>query len=245
MRYLLFFMFCVGIFVVSKRSCHLSNGGWRFGSGVRGKGAAQTEKRAVTGFHAVDLEIAGDVEVSIAAEFSVEVQVQENLLPLLKTEVEDGALRIYFSENVSYSEGVKIRVSGPSFDGLSVGGSGMIRMLTPAMAEKMKMDVSGSGDIYLEQATLQSASCAIAGSGTIHLGGTANSVKIDISGSGDIKAKDLTVNDLDVDIAGSGSVTANVVQHLKADISGSGDVFYGGQPVVEANVSGSGSVKKM
>lgn len=243
MRYLLIFMFCVALFVVGKRSCHISGAHW--GLGTRGEGPAKTETRAVSGFHGVDLQISGDVEVSVAEQFSVEVQAQENLLPLLKTEVENGTLRIYFSESVSYSNDVKVKISGPAFDRFSIGGSGSLRVLTPITSDKMDLGIAGSGDIYLPQATLQSAECSIAGSGSINLGGTANLIKSDIAGSGDIKAKDLTVNNLEAEIAGSGSVTANVMQTLKADISGSGDVFYTGQPAVNAHVSGSGSVKKI
>lgn len=238
-------MFCVGLFVVGKRAFHFSGNGFSFGPGTRGTGPAVMETRPINDFHAINMQIAGDVEVSVSETFSVEVNAQSNLLPLLKTEVKDGTLQIYFEESVSYSEDLKVRISGPAFDGLLVGGSGTIRVLTPLNSEKMKLDVAGSGDIYLPQATLQSATCSIAGSGGIHLGGTANDLRSDIAGSGDVKAKDLTVNNLTVGISGSGSVTANVVQTLKADISGSGDVRYTGQPTVEANVSGSGSVKRI
>jgi hypothetical protein len=244
MRYLLLFMFCVGLFVVGKRAFHFSGNGLHFGPGTRGTGPVVVENRSVTGFRAVNMQVSGEVEVSVSDSFRVEVHAQGNLLPLLKTEVKDGALQIYFDESVSYSEDLKVRVSGPAFDGLSVGGSGSIRMLTPISAEKMHLDVAGSGDVYVPQATFQSATCSIAGSGGIHLGGSANELRSEIAGSGDVKAKDLTVNNLSVGISGSGSVTANVVQTLKADISGSGDVRYTGQPTVEAKVSGSGSVKR-
>ena len=238
-------MLFVGLFVIGKQAFHFSGNGFHFGTGTRGEGPMVTENRPVTGFHAVNMQISGDVEVSVSETFMVEVQAQGNLLPLLKTEVKDGSLQIYFDKSVSYSEDLKIRISGPSFDGLAVGGSGTIRVITPLSSEKMDLDVAGSGDIYLPQATLQSASSSIAGSGTIHLGGTANELKSNIAGSGDIKAKDLTVNNLNVNISGSGSVTANVIQALKASIAGSGDVHYTGQPTVDADISGSGSVKRI
>lgn len=238
-------MLFVGLFVVGKRAFHFSGNGLHFGPGTAGKGPVVSETRPIRDFHGINMQIAGDVEVSVAEQFSVEVNAQGNLLPLLKTEVKDGVLQIYFEESVSYSEDLKVRVSAPAFDELAIGGSGTLRVLTPLTAEKMGLSVAGSGDIYLPQAALQSAACSIAGSGVIHLGGTANDLKSDIAGSGDVKAKDLTVNNLTAGISGSGSVTANVVQTLKADISGSGDVRYSGQPTVEANVSGSGSVKRI
>lgn len=239
MRYLLLFMFLVGIFVVGKRSFHFSF------MGTKGTGPVKTETRAASDFHGVELNISGDVEVRVSDRYSIEVQAQENLLPLLKTEVENGRLKIYFSENVSFSDNVKVLVSAPAFDDLSISGSGKITALTPIQAERMKASVSGSGDLIVQQGTFGALECNISGSGGFELGGSANATEIHISGSGDVNAKQLTSNELRTNIAGSGSVTAHVVQVLKADIAGSGDVFYTGDPSVESNVAGSGEVKKL
>lgn len=241
MRYLLIFMLLVGLFMFGSRTFHCNS----FGFGIKGEGPVKTETRSVSDFHAIETSVAADVEVSMADNFSVEVQAQENLLPILKTEVKDGALKIYFSENVSGHEDLKIRVSAPAFDRFSLGGSGTIRAMTPIRAENMKLEIAGSGDIFVPQAEFGSAAASIAGSGSIELGGKANTLKSEIAGSGDIKAKQLTANELDVSISGSGSVTCDVAQTLKASIAGSGDVFYSGQPVVETHVSGSGSVKRL
>ena len=245
MRYLLIFMLFVGLFVVGKRACHFNPNGFVFGVGIRGEGPAKTEIRSVSNFHAIELGVSGDVEVSVAETFFVEVQAQENLLLVLKTEVDNGTLKIYFSENVSYSDNLKIRVSAPAFDAFSIGGSGTVRVVTPIQSDKMKLEIGGSGDIYLMQGEFGSVKTSIAGSGGIELGGKANSMESEIAGSGDVKAKALTANELKVSIAGSGSVTCDVVQTLKAEIAGSGDVFYTGAPTVDADVNGSGKVKKL
>jgi Putative auto-transporter adhesin, head GIN domain len=239
MRYLLIFMFLVGIFMFGKRSCHFPF------MGTKGSGPIKTEVRNVNGFKGIELDLAGEVEVRVSDTYSVEVQAQENLLPLLRTEVENGRLKIYFGENVSYSESLKVLVSGPAFNDLSIGGSGKISVLTPIQSERMNIDIAGSGDVLIPQATFGAVECSISGSGSIELGGTANATQAAIGGSGDIRAKQLATNELRASIAGSGSVTAHVVQVLKADIAGSGDIFYSGEPTVESNVSGSGSVKKI
>ena len=185
MRNLIIFLALVGIFVVGKRSCHFSIPG----TGLRGSGPARTEARTVSDFHAIDLSLAGDVEFSVSDRYSVEVQAQDNLLPILKTEVENGKLKIYFSENVCHSENVKIRVSAPAFDEFNVSGSGTIRAMTAVKADKMDVDVSGSGNIYLSQGKFGNVDCDISGSGGIELGGTANTLEAEVAGSGEIQAK--------------------------------------------------------
>ena len=108
MRNLLIFMLLVAVFVLGKRSCNFN--AFSFG-GIHGKGPQTTETRSLSGFHAIKLQISGDVEVTVGDHFSVEVQAQENILPLLKTEVKDGALCIFTDENYSSSEALKIRVT--------------------------------------------------------------------------------------------------------------------------------------
>ena len=241
MRNLLLFLALVGIFVVSKRNCHFSFPG----NGVRGSGEVKTENRSVSDFHAIDLSLAGDVEFSVSDQYSVEVQAQESLLPILKTEVENGKLKIYFSENVRDSDNIKIKVTGPSFDGLDLAGSGTIRAMTAVKSPKMDVDVSGSGNVYLMQGDFGDINCDISGSGGIELGGVTNTLDVDVAGSGEVKAKDLIANILDAEVAGSGTITCHVTQTLKADIAGSGEVFYLGEPSVDADVSGSGKVKRL
>jgi hypothetical protein len=240
MRYLLFFMFLVGLFVIGRRSFNFIH----IGNGLSAKGPVRTETRNVSHFKGVDLAVPASVDVRVSDQYSVEVDAADNLHAILKTELKGETLNIYFSENVNNSGEIKIRIAGPNFDHFSIAGSGSFRVNTPIQSEKMNLNIAGSGDIFMEQSTLGAVDCEIAGSGNITLGGSADRVETDIAGSGDIKAKSLTVNDLDVSISGSGSVHANVVKSLKAAISGSGDVFYTGTPTVDADVSGSGKVKR-
>ncbi len=243
MRNLLIFMAVAGIFVLGARTCHISP--FHFGNGINGSGPSETQTRSVSGFHGISLEVSGEVEVRVADTYSVEVTAQQNVLPILQTEVENGSLRIYFSENVSNVESIKVVVSGPMFDDLAIAGSGTIRVVTPIKSDKMDCSIAGSGDIVLAQSEFGVVKCDIAGSGSIELGGRANELKANIAGSGDVKAKSMTTNILDAEISGSGSVSADVSQTLKASIAGSGDVYYSGQPSVDADISGSGKVKKM
>ncbi len=242
MRYLILFMVLIGIFVVGNRSC----GNFHFGfGGVSGKGPVEKETRSVDDFHAVDIEIPADVEVRVSDQYSVEVQAQENLLPLLKAEVDNGKLRVYFNENVSNTKDLKVWVSAPSFDKLTLSGSGNMKVVSALSGEHLDLSIGGSGDIDAPQVDFGRMKCSIAGSGNINVGGKAGDVGFEIAGSGDISAKDLIADTGKASIAGSGSVTCHVDRSLKAEIAGSGDVFYTGSPSVDSDVAGSGKVKKM
>jgi len=243
MRYLLLFMFLVAIFVLGSRSC--DGDGWSFGFGIRGEGPTQTETRTPRDFHGVDAKIPGKIEVRIADEYSVEVQAQENLLPILVTKVVNGTLEIYFSENVSNAQGLLVRVAAPSFDRLGVSGSGDMEARSPISGEKLSLSIGGSGSINLPEADVHTLKCSVAGSGEIEIGGNAREAHYDISGSGDIQAKRLIAETGKAAIAGSGSITCQASETLKASIAGSGDIYYTGSATVETSIAGSGTVKRV
>ncbi|HNE27668.1 MAG TPA: head GIN domain-containing protein [Saprospiraceae bacterium] len=242
MRNLLLFMLLVAIFVVGKRGCSWH---WNIFSNVRGEGPVQTETRTVEGFHGVDLSLAGTVEATVSDQYSVEVSAQGNLLPHLKTEVNDGILKVYFDDNVSSSESVTIRVSAPAYDAFTLSGSGKIALNSPLKNERLDLDISGSGDLILPQIDIRETNIDIAGSGTVEIGGTGNKVDAQVSGSGDVRASNFTVAICHAEVTGSGTLRCDVSQELDASVSGSGNVYYTGNPGVKENVSGSGEIKKV
>jgi Putative auto-transporter adhesin, head GIN domain len=237
MRYLILFMLLVAVFVLGKRSCHFS------GFGVKGTGPVQTETRTVTGFKSISLDASADVEVAIG-DYKVEVEAQQNILPLLKTEVRNGQLNIYFSENVASIDKLVVRITAPALESLNLGGSGVIQVVTPIQSDKMEVNIGGSGEVKIMQGDFNTLNCSIGGSGDIALAGKTNSGSFGVSGSGGVQAEKMSFNNLDVQISGSGSIDADIVQTLKASISGSGEVNYTGNPTVESSVSGSGSVNR-
>lgn len=242
MRNLLIFMFLVAVFVLGNRSCN----GFHFGfGGITGTGAVQKEIRTVENFHAIDLQISGDVDVTVGESYSVEILAQPNLLPILQTKVEGGTLRIYSDENFNTSEVIIVKVTAPAFDHFFIDGSGSIQVMNGLKSDSITLKVGGSGDIICPQGDFRVIHTWIDGSGSIELGGKATDMQSDISGSGDVMAKNMIANTLKINISGSGSVTAEVLNALNASISGSGEVFYSGTPSVQTSVSGSGSVQKL
>lgn len=239
MRYLIAFMLLAGFFVLGNRTCTC----FPFG-GIQGKGEPETESRNVSGFHSIEFETSGRV-IFTTGDYQVTVEAQKNLLPHLKTENENGVLRIYSDENISPSRDMIFRVSAPAIKALSLSGSGSITSQSLLESDEMRLSLGGSGEISVPQGSFNTVACDLGGSGAINLGGKANSVNVNLDGSGNIDAKSMEINELKAGISGSGSVSAHVIQALKADISGSGEVIYSGSPSVESNISGSGEVKKL
>jgi Putative auto-transporter adhesin, head GIN domain len=140
---------------------------------------------------------------------------------------------------------MKIYVTSPGFNHLSLSGSGnIVGQNKISDSSRIYVGLSGSGDVRLE-VDAPSVEANITGSGNITLSGNTRTFSADTRGSGDIKAFDLKAEESAVDIAGSGNAEVFASVKLKVDVAGSGDVKYKGAPQVDSHVAGSGGVKKV
>ncbi len=213
--------------------------------GIRAKGDLQTETRNVTGFHAIESDLSGDVEVRVDSTFKVEVTCEENVIDDLETKVENGVLNIYFDRTVFDVDDLKIVVHAPSWDAFELNGSGNIKVLDDIAGTELDLDISGSGEILISEADFDKIKARISGSGEIEVDGITDLLDVDLSGSGEVSALDCLAKNAKVDLSGSGNVRVYVTETLDVEISGSGNVSYKGEPQVTKSITGSGSVKKL
>lgn len=185
-----------------------------------------------------------DIEISNAESQSVKVEADDNILPYIITEVEDGILKVHYKPNTSFSNThVKVYVSAPVFNQLIVSGSGTINSKDTIKSDgQTELKVSGSGDINLAL-DAPKVSANIGGSGTITLEGRTKDFNCAVGGSGDIKCSKLLSENTSITVSGSGTAHVFASVHLMAKVSGSGDIYYSGNPSSpEIHTSGSGSI---
>lgn len=207
--------------------------------------AQQKENRDVTGFTGIALSISADIYLSQANSFSVVIEGKAEVLKDIETIVEGNVLKIKRKNNLDWNwrdEDVKLYISMPQVEKISISGSGDIVAQTPISTNSLTMKISGSGDIKMDELTVSTLEIGISGSGDIDLAGkqVAESASYAISGSGDIDTEGLQCKKVEISVSGSGDVRVWAVDELNAKISGSGDVYYKGRPLINAKSSGSG-----
>jgi hypothetical protein len=200
------------------------NGQPESGNAVQGTGPVQIEVRELPAFTAVELRTIAEVEIQAGEKHRCTVTAQENLLPLIGTEIAGETLRISPKESYSGSQPVKITIETPAIRKASLAGSGSISL--PKVSEDtLVLEISGSGDI---RAT-----------------GKVGRLSATISGAGNIRAQDLESENGVVRILGAGNADVWVGKELEAEINGAGNIFYrGGETHVKSSVRGAGSVNR-
>ena len=196
-----------------------------FGSKVKGSGNVVTEKREIADFKSIEVSGIFEVEVVAQKEFSIEIEADDNLLELIKTEVKDGTLEIERKKRFSSRNSIKIRISAPNIEKLDNAGVSKVTIVNIAN-ESLQIDSSGASKVKLE--------------------GTTNKLNLDISGASRIDASGLSASKVAVESSGASSARVNVSSELDADLSGASRVSYKGNPTrIDKNTSGASRISQV
>ena len=191
--------------------------------GVRGSGNVITESHDVSGFNQIAVLGSGNVVVDVNGSESLTVEAEDNIMPLLKTEVRNGRLELSVESSISPTVEVKYTITAATLDGLSISGSGNVAA-TGIDAEAFDVEISGSGKVEPV--------------------GTAETLTLGISGSGRYAGEGLIASVGTVRVSGSGDAVVHVTDDLDAEVAGSGSVKYIGEPSLTTSISGSGDISQ-
>jgi hypothetical protein len=191
-------------------------------SGIRGSGTAATETRELAAFDGVELAGSNVVTIRVGPPQTVVVHADDNLLPLVTTEVSGGSLVIGTTGSVATRSPMSVDVTVPSLESLTLSGSGIVA-------------VEGIGaDRFV---------VTLPGSGVLRATGQARRLDVSLGGSGDAQLEQLVAREVHAAVDGSGRIAVHATNTLDASVAGSGAIMYIGDPVrVTTSVTGSGAI---
>ena len=195
-----------------------------FGERVRGSGHAIDETRTLGAFRHIRLKGSFDVEAEIGDHESVVVHADDNVAPLIRTELVDDTLvvderpRLWIDPRTR----ITVRITTRAIEGVEDIGSGNLD-LRGLKGGNLDLKLIGSGDIR--------------GSGQL------DKLHAELVGSGDIKFGKVPSRRVDVILNGSGNASVQARDRLEVHLNGSGNILYSGHPAdVAGRVNGSGSL---
>ena len=195
----------------------------KMGPDVRGSGNRVMQKRDITDFKSISTEGAFDLRVVCQKDASLEVEGDDNILPLISSEVRGGVLYLKSVRSFSVREPITFRITVPNLEGLTVSGAGKINV-SGLNNERFEIDSSGAPNITAS--------------------GTTKVVDIDSSGAAKIDTHKLQAGRAVVDSKGVSKIDIDVKDQLDVTISGPSHVTYEGDPVVNKHVNGPGKIEK-
>ncbi len=191
---------------------------------IRGNGQPASESRPVESFEAVSIAGQGRIEITIGPAAGVEVEGDQNILPMIETRVQDGTLRIRRTRRVSPRLPLIVRVTAPNLN--SIGTAGVANC--------------DAGPFDNEKLTL-----SLAGTGTVTLRGRTGHLVANLAGASRLQAGDLFARDVALNLAGAGKADVVAAETLDVELAGLGQVNYSGSPAITKRIVGLGRLKQV
>ena len=190
---------------------------------VEGSGKIVEDHRSLENVRKVVLEDGLNATISVGATPSVTILADDNVAPLITTEVDDGTLTIAREHRFHGSVSPKIAIVVPRLEVLD---------MTAGTVSIAGLD---GGPFRLQ----------LQGAGDVTASGRVDSAKLEIDGSGRLRFGALEAADLDLEVKGSGKAEIRATESLTVEIKGSGDVVYSGSPKhVEREIHGAGTIRE-
>lgn len=190
---------------------------------VIGSGQRVREKREVPAFSSIRSEGAYQIEVVSQQALSMEIEADDNIMPIIKTDVNSGILRITTTQGFSSSKPIIVKIGTPNIDAVSASGAGTFE-ISGLKNEKFEIDSNGAP--------------------TIRVSGETGTVIIDANGAGKVDARKLRATKGTVEANGVPKIEVNVSDELNVTVSGPASVVYSGDPKLNKTVNGPGSVER-
>jgi len=194
-----------------------------FGADVKGSGKRMTQKRDVAPFTAISADGAFDVEVVCQKTPGIEIEADDNILPLISTEVSNNVLRLKTTSSYSAEDAPKVKITVPNIEAFSANGAG-------------KFAISGLNNDKVQ--------ISLNGAPTLSASGTTKLLSVDTNGAAKVDTHNLRAPHAVVDSKGVSKVDLGVTDQLDVTVSGPSHVTYKGDPVVNKTVHGPGKVEK-
>ncbi len=189
---------------------------------VEGSGRVVQQQRSVGSFDSVETLGSETVEVRFGATPSVVIAADDNILPLITTQVVNGELKIGSRGSFRMHGPIRAWVTTPNLKAFTT---------------------SGSGDVLIHDVNNGALALTMNGSGSMTANGRTGRLDVTLNGSGRAQLASLAATDVTAGLNGSGSATVNAHGRLDARIFGSGSLRYVGKPTeLRTSHFGSGRV---
>src|SRR5438128_11098643 len=117
--------------------------------GTHGSGVRKTEKRELAPFTAIETSGAFEVNVICQKPASFEIEADDNILPLVETEVRGGVLHLTTTRHYFSSGGIVVRMSMPSLEVVKSTGAGKFK-ITDLKNDHFTIDSTGAATVVAD-----------------------------------------------------------------------------------------------
>lgn len=188
---------------------------------VRGSGVLKQETRPLAACTEVSVSDALHAELSVGSPLRLTVSGDDNLLPLVRTEVQGQRLVISMRSHGSIDtrQPLVVRIALPRLGVLLVQGAAQAEV-RGQLSSALQVEVSGASRLAVSGLGAAELTSTVQGSSQITLSGRIKTLKATISGASGLLARELTADAATVSAEGASRIEVCASQRLEVSLSG-------------------------
>ena len=220
------------------------------------------ETRKLDTFSSIIASGSKDIEFIISDSSYIEIEAGKNILPHIKTEVNNGQLIIQLdkvggqpfysketktfhfqtSNSILSDAQIKIKVFGPSLEEIFTSGSINFVADSLSTTEEFKIHTAGKADIDIKHVTCNYSRIEIAGKSNVKIGNlTCQNLRIETAGKGDVKLNVNGADNTDINVAGKSDadITFNNCNRAGIHVAGLANITLRGKlNILDKHIAG-------
>jgi hypothetical protein len=208
---------------------------------VQGSGRVVDQARNVPEFSGIHVSAGIQAKISIGNR-SVVIRGDDNIVPLVRTEVHGGRLDIGWEPNTSHTthSSLQVIISAPRLDDLEASGGAGIEGGVGS-GDALQIDASGGSHIHVS-AERKQIDAHGSGGAVLALEGKAEAARLHASGGTVVKAARLSVGNVEVEGSGGADLSVDANGTVRGSLSGGSTARVGPRAKVEVHTSGGSEV---
>ena len=214
---------------------------------LTGDGNVVKETRSISSFNEIEINSALNVYLKQSENESVTVESDKNLIPYIKTYVEDGRLIIDVKDKFKLKSSAKLNVyvSLKNLTNLINNSVGNVKSENRLNLSSLNIKNNSVGNLDLD-IRCDNLNADLNSVGNVTFQGNANKANIQNNGVGNLDASEMTAEVLNIENNSVGNSKVNASRELYIESNGVGDVLYSGNAELKKSESnGVGKIKKM
>ncbi|WP_299094672.1 head GIN domain-containing protein [uncultured Winogradskyella sp.] len=214
------------------------------GTGIDGNKKVVTQDRNISNnFESIKVSQGLDLYITQSNDVSLSVEADENLHDIIMTDVENGTLLIYTTENIRRAASKKINLSIDNISAIKATSGSDVFSTNTIKTNSLELNCTSGADITLDVKT-ETLNCYSTSGSDIRVSGTTKSLFAEATSGSDIKASDLIAETSKVKATSGADISVNTSKELTARATSGGDIRYSGNPEkVDKSDNSAGSVR--
>ncbi|MFV0590539.1 MAG: head GIN domain-containing protein [Draconibacterium sp.] len=194
----------------------------------------ETQNRKVRNFNAIKVSTGIDLYISMGNEESVKIVADDDIIDDIKTEVENGTLRIYMKQNNSWfnwggNTSRKAYVTVKELVKLDASSGSDVETEDTLEGDELNVKVSSGADVKLSL-HIKKFSIDTSSGSDARLSGKVKYLDVEASSGSDINARDLESAFCSAKASSGSDISLTVTEEIHARASSGADIVYYGSP---------------